>query len=230
MWLAIRRGNATGLGIYRELINREKRSIASWDRQYGPKALLENPDPREMQNLGKMQKFASMPMPLSIQLEMLQANRKKQAAEILAFEKKTFPTTATYPVSALSVSFYGDSAWHTQKPDGRTPPGHPGTFEALGRPKPEPWNETTKFDVNGTLYDKVRSASPTSPPPRRPGHPDARTPRRRTLHPERDAPTHLSVAAGVIGLRPRAGAQRSSLSHCEGTHCPAADQEGGRLV
>ena len=55
LWLAIRRGNATGLGIYRELINREKRSIASWDRQYGPKALLENPDPREMQNLGKMQ-------------------------------------------------------------------------------------------------------------------------------------------------------------------------------
>jgi len=79
----------------------------------------------------------------------------EQAAEILKFERKTFPKKATYPVSALSVSIYGEAAWHTQKPDGRTPPGHPGSYEPLGYPKPAPYNTCTKFNVNGTLYDRV---------------------------------------------------------------------------
>ena len=99
----LHRGNVAGLQVYRELVNRELRSVAQWERQYGKAALLRQPDPREMQNLGKFEKFASMPMPLEVQLKMLQQQRKKQAAEIAEFERKTFPTHATYPVSALSV-------------------------------------------------------------------------------------------------------------------------------
>jgi len=141
--------------VYRELVGREVRAVAQWERQYGAEALLRKPDPREMQNLGKFEKFAAMPMPLEVQLQQLKQQRVEQAAEIVEFERKNFPKRAIYPVSALSVSIYGDAAWHTQKPDGRTPPGHPGTYEPLRHPKPEPYNAWNKFNCNGTLYDRV---------------------------------------------------------------------------
>ena len=51
-----------------------------------------------MQNIGKFEKFASVPMPLEVQLRMLRANRQKQKAEIQAFEQKWFPKHATHPV------------------------------------------------------------------------------------------------------------------------------------
>jgi len=96
-----------------------------------------------------------MPMPLEVQLRMLKAQRVEQAVEIAAYERKTFPKKATYPVSALSVSIYGSGAWHNQKPDGRYPAGHPGSYEPPELPKPEPWNARGQFNCNGTYYDTV---------------------------------------------------------------------------
>lgn len=38
-------------------------------------ALQRPPDPVEMQNLGKFEKFATVPMPLDVQLRMLRADK-----------------------------------------------------------------------------------------------------------------------------------------------------------
>ena len=103
--------------MYRELVGREMRAVAQWERQYGAEALLRKPDPREMQNLGKFEKFAAMPMPLEVQLRQLKQQRVEQAAEITEYERKTFPKRAIFPVSALSVSIYGARAC-AENPEG----------------------------------------------------------------------------------------------------------------
>jgi len=146
--------NDIGLRVYRELVSRELRSVANWDKNYGTEALQRSPDANEMQNLGKFEKFASMPMPLDVQLRMLQAQRRKQRAEIEAYERKTFPKKAIYPVSALSVSIYGDAAYHAQKPDSRYPGGHPGSYVPLYQSQP-PEHGFNRFNCNQTLFERV---------------------------------------------------------------------------
>ncbi|KAL1499425.1 hypothetical protein AB1Y20_011630 [Prymnesium parvum] len=148
-------GHAMGLRVHRELIGREMRAAAEWENLYGNEALTRHPDASQLQNLGKFEKLASMPMPLEVQLRMLQAQRVAQAATISKFEGRTYPHKAAYPVSALSVSIFGDAAWHSQRPDGRKPPGHPGSYEPLPCPQLDPFNTMRRFNVNGTCFHRV---------------------------------------------------------------------------
>lgn len=148
-------GQVMGLRVHRELIGREMRAVGAWEELYGNEALVKKRDVKLLQNLGKFEKLASMPMPLEVQLRMLRAQRMMQAQEISNYEKKTYPTRATYPVSAVSVSIFGEGAWHKQRPDGRTPPGHPGSYRPMEFTEAAPYNMTKRFNVNGTSYERV---------------------------------------------------------------------------
>lgn len=106
--------DATGLRIYRELMGRETRCATSWHSNYGPEALQRTPDPTLMQNLGKFEKYSSVPMPLDVQLRALKQERRAQSAKTTRFEQATFPQYSTLPVSQLSVDIWGNAAWHSQ--------------------------------------------------------------------------------------------------------------------
>lgn len=139
--------DAIGLRIYRELMHREGRAAADWRRNYGPEAIAQPPDPSMMVNLGKFSKFASVPMPLDVQLKAIKAERAIQVGEVDAYEKSTFPTRSDVPVSELSVKFYGEGAWHTQS---KTDQAAPATYEAWKAPDAR-WTKR-RWDVERIQY------------------------------------------------------------------------------
>ena len=143
--------DTTGLNIYRELANREDRVAAAWFVNYGPEALQRKPDASVMLNLGKFSKLASVPMPLDVQLRELRKESKLQAEAITTFEKNTFPTLCEKPVSELSVNWFGEKAWHTQKPSPETPNGAPATYKKWEPANPPKWTKK-KWDVDKVQY------------------------------------------------------------------------------
>lgn len=106
--------DATGLRIYRELMGRETRCATNWHSNYGPEALQRKPNPLLMENLGRFEKYASVPMPLDVQLRALKQERRAQSAKTTRFERETFPQYSTLPVSQVSVNIWGNEAWHSQ--------------------------------------------------------------------------------------------------------------------
>lgn len=139
--------DSMGLQIYRELMHRESRCAANWHFEYGPDALQKPPDPNSMINLGKFSKFASVPMPLDVQLRELKKEKAQQAAMISRYEKESFPKESDKPVSQMSVDLWGDAAWHTQPKQAE---GAPATYERW-QPKPARWYQR-KWDVDHMQY------------------------------------------------------------------------------
>lgn len=141
--------DATGLRIYRELMHREQRCSTLWRGNYGPEALQRKPDPELMQNLGKFEKFASVPMPLDVQLRALQAERKEQGKSARTIEENSFPKLAKFPVSQLAVDLWGDAAWHTQEKKAK---GEPAPYA----PPPPPsyrWSRRA-WNVDHARYER----------------------------------------------------------------------------
>ena len=139
--------DSTGLNIYRELMHRENRCAADWSVNYGAEALQNPPDPQLMMNLGKFAKFASVPMPLDVQLRELRKERRAQSAKVTRFEKDTFPTSTEIPVSAMSVDIWGDKAWHTQSKKAQ---GAPSTYKKF-EPPPTRWSRR-QWDVDNIKF------------------------------------------------------------------------------
>ena len=139
--------DSTGLNIYRELMHRESRCAADWSVNYGVEALQKPPDPELMMNLGKFAKFASVPMPLDVQLRELRKERRAQSAKVTRFEKETFPTSTEIPVSAMSVDIWGDKAWHTQAKKAQ---GAPSTYKKF-EPPPTRWSRR-QWDVDNIKF------------------------------------------------------------------------------
>ena len=120
-----------GLRIYRELMEREMRCAANWHVNYGPEAQQRSPDASTMINLGNFSKFASVPMPLDVQLRELRKEQRAQSAKVTRFEKATYPKLTDIPVSEASVAIWGDKAWHSQS---KKPKGAPSTFASFQPP------------------------------------------------------------------------------------------------
>jgi len=141
--------DSVGLLVYRELMSRENRCAANWEVNYGPAALQKSPDPQTMMNLGTFAKFASVPMPLEVQLRELQRERKEHNTLIDTVEKKTFPKRSDAPVSQMSVDLWGDKAWHSQpkKAQGAAPTHRPFTA-------PNPRWAKRQWDVDGMQFVK----------------------------------------------------------------------------
>jgi len=136
-----------GLQIYRELMKRESEGAANWHVNYGKEALQKAPDASKMINLGKFSKFASVPMPLDVQLKAIRAERQKETDRVAAYEKQVYPTKSEHPVSELSLRWYGDAAWHTQP---KQEAGAPSTYTAY-EPKAVRWNRRV-WDVDRVQY------------------------------------------------------------------------------
>ena len=132
-----------------QLMHRENRCAANWHVNYGEEALKKSPDPEMMMNLGKFSKFASVPMPLDMQLHALREERKTQAAEMTSYEKRSFPRSSDTPVSEMSVNLWGDRAWHTQPKQER---GAPCTFKPY-TPPPSRW-DMRKWDIDGIQFKR----------------------------------------------------------------------------
>ena len=113
-------------------MHREGRSAADWRANYGKEAISKPPNPELMVNLGKFSKFASVPMPLDVQLRSIKQERMVQSAELTQYEKVTYPKKADYPVSEMSVEKYGDAAWHSQPKQEK---GAPFTYQPWEPPK-----------------------------------------------------------------------------------------------
>ena len=139
--------DSMGLRIYRELMHRENRCAAGWHHNYGPEALQKAPDPQSMINLGKFSKFASVPMPLDVQLRELRRERQDQSQKITAYERSAFPKESDAPVSQMSVELWGDDAWHSQPKQDK---GAPATYEPYNPTKAR-WDRK-KWDVDRIQY------------------------------------------------------------------------------
>ena len=136
--------DGTGIRIYRELMHRESKCAANWHVNYGPAALQKKPDPQTMINLGKFSKFASVPMPLDVQLRELQKEKNEQAARIDRYEKDSFPKLSDAPVSQMSVDIFGaDQVWHSQEAKSK---GAPNTYVKFEGAKTR-WNQR-RWDVD----------------------------------------------------------------------------------
>jgi hypothetical protein len=139
--------DSTGLRIYRELMHRETRCAADWHVNYGAEALQRAPNPQTMINLGKFAKFASVPMPLDVQLRELRKEASTQRAHIDRYEKNTFPKSTDMPVSQMSVDLWGDQAWHSQP---KKEEGAPSTHAPFLPPATR-WNKKV-WDVDRIQY------------------------------------------------------------------------------
>ena len=106
--------DSLGLCIYRELMHREQNALATWHLTYGPEAINKAPNPDSMLNMGKFSKISSMPMPLSVQLQSVKAERRAQSAKITRYERSIYPQRSDVPVSESSVKIFGNAAWHSQ--------------------------------------------------------------------------------------------------------------------
>jgi hypothetical protein len=130
-----------------QLMHRESRCAAQWHVNYGSESLKKAPDPDMMINLGKFSKFASVPMPLEMQLHALREERKIQTAIGDTFERKSFPRSSDTPVSEVSVNLWGDKAWHSQPKRGSGAPAKHKHFE----PPPQRWTRR-KWDIDSMQF------------------------------------------------------------------------------
>ena len=70
--------NIQGLLIYRELCEKEGRSVGRWRERFGAEALLKDMEPEKMANLAVFDAAFSAPLPLDAQLKMM----KQKNAEL----------------------------------------------------------------------------------------------------------------------------------------------------
>ena len=106
--------NIQGLLIYRELCEKEGRSVGRWRERFGAEALLKDMEPEKMANLAVFDAAFSAPLPLDAQLKMMKQKNAELKAKVTKFEADNFPHLSPYKVSQASVGLYGDKAWHTQ--------------------------------------------------------------------------------------------------------------------
>lgn len=106
--------NIQGLLIYRELCEKEGRSVGRWRERFGAEALLKDMEPEKMANLAVFDAAFSAPLPLDAQLKMMKQKNAELKAKVTKFEADNFPHLSPYKVSQASVGLYGDRAWHSQ--------------------------------------------------------------------------------------------------------------------
>ncbi len=128
--------DSTGLRIYRELMHREQRCAAMWRGNYGPEALQRKPDMNMMQNLGRFEKYASVPMPLDVQLATLRKERIRHTEEELEYQQNTFPKLAKCALRPRRVPPTAPTCpppRSTAHPKARPPPMQVSRLAARGR-------------------------------------------------------------------------------------------------
>ena len=107
--------NIQGLLIYRELCEKEGRSVGRWRERFGAEALLKDMEPEKMANLAVFDAAFSAPLPLDAQLKMMKQKNAELKAKVTKFEADNFPHLSPYKVSQASVGLYGEKALeHTQ--------------------------------------------------------------------------------------------------------------------
>ena len=132
-------GTSAGLGVYRELVNRESSGNTNWHINYGIDAQLKaasgQADPQKLITVNGLEAAVSLPMPLAVQLFALQHERRKLDKEGKVLEEKIQPFLSKLPVSAASYEIWGERAY-TQRPNSQRSerPASAATWSLKGAP------------------------------------------------------------------------------------------------